>query len=674
MKKITLLIIFMIMCFTAQAQFPEGFETAVPPSGWTSFIGTNGEGTGQDWKTSTSAASGSQAAYISYENVANEAEDWLVTSQFTPTAAANILTFQQRQAFASAYGSTYTIRVSTASQTTHADFTIVDTQSESDFTTVYSAHNVDLSAYNDTPIYVAFVMTNDDGDSWYVDDVDLIADATAPDCASNPTPAVGAVGVEIISGGNIDIAWDAPTTGDPATSYEVFWGTTSGDLTSLGDLSATTVQITNIDYSTTYYWMVVPKNVGGSATGCTEWSFTTEDPPPPPPNDTLAGAIPITPAAEGTGCNAAQFTLNFSTDGTTDSGMDGTCNTTDTGLDQFFTWTATTEGLLWNDGSPGNPGIIIRDTAGNEIACAETFATDNTTLTGWDIGDDLIIQIYDFGTSVSDVAFCLEEYTPPAPIVPNYNETFDSFSFLPDTWTEASGAYGTPTGSSGSFAGDDFINDASHVNGQSARINIYGSSIDEYLISPVFNLSGGTYYLNYDIALTEWDDTTSATLGSDDYLALLVTQDGGSSWQELSRWDASTEISNEGQSATEFTLSGYGAEVQFAFYANSGSSDSGIDNDLFIDNFQITSETLGTATYTLEGFTLYPTIVKEALNFRSQNNVEAITVFNLLGQKVFSGAPNTNNSSINLSKLRPGVYVVKVSAEGKTGSYKIIKE
>jgi len=27
-----------------------------------------------------------------------------------------------------------------------------------------------------------------------------------------------------------------------------------------------------------------------------------------------------------------------------------------------------------------------------------------------------------------------------------------------------------------------------------------------------------------------------------------------------------------------------------------------------------------------------------------------------------------------LSNLRPGVYVVKVSAEGKIGSYKIIKE
>ena len=279
MKKITLLLLFMIMCFTAQAQFPEGFETAVPPSGWTSFIGTNGEGTVENWKTSTSAASGSQAAYISYENVANEAEDWLVTSQFTPTAAANILTFQQRQAFTSAYGSTYTIRVSTASQTTHADFTIVDTQSESDFTTVYSAHNVDLSAYNGTPIYVAFVMANDDGDSWYIDDVDLIANAMAPNCVTNLSPVQDATSVNN-NGRQVILSWDAPSVDnnhDAHTSYEIMFGTTSGDLTSLGSLAptATSVTITGVDYDTTYYWMIVPSNVGGGASGCSEYSFTT---------------------------------------------------------------------------------------------------------------------------------------------------------------------------------------------------------------------------------------------------------------------------------------------------------------------------------------------------------------------------------------------------------------
>jgi hypothetical protein len=294
MRKITLsALLTLLSCTMLFAQFPEGFETSVPPEGWRTFIGVNGEGTGFDWTTTTIAASGSQAAFVRYEPVANQAEDWLVTPQFTPTAAANILTFQQRLSFSFAdFGTVYTVRVSTASQTDHADFDIVDTQTETDFGTVYSAHNVDLSAYNGVPIYVAFVMTNNNGDNWYVDDVDLIADANPPTCASNPTPADGATDVDV-SGGAVVIAWDAPTTGDPATSYEVFWGTTSGDLTSLGSLSNTTVSITGIEFSTTYYWSIVPSNVGGSATGCAEWSFTTEAAPPPPANDACEDATAV---------------------------------------------------------------------------------------------------------------------------------------------------------------------------------------------------------------------------------------------------------------------------------------------------------------------------------------------------------------------------------------------
>jgi hypothetical protein len=259
--------------------------------------------------------------------------------------------------------------------------------------------------------------------------------------------------------------------------------------------------------------------------------------------------------------------------------------------------------------------------------------------------------------------------SPSPPIVPNYS---DDFSNYPGDWAEANGAYGLPAGASSNFTSGIFANDSNNSNGASAKVNIYGTLIDEYLISPKFNLSGGTYYLNYEIALTVFDETTSATLGDDDYLALLVTQDEGSTWQEISRWDANTAISNTGQSAAEITLSGYGADVQFSFYAFSDTSNE--DNDLFIDNFQITTGTLGTETNTLEDFTLYPTIVKEEVNFRSQNKVESITVFNLLGQKVFSEAPNTNNSSINVSNLRPGIYLVKVKSGNSIGSYKIIKE
>jgi hypothetical protein len=119
-------------------------------------------------------------------------------------------------------------------------------------------------------------------------------------------------------------------------------------------------------------------------------------------------------------------------------------------------------------------------------------------------------------------------------------------------------------------------------------------------------------------------------------------------------------------------LSGYGASVQFAFYAFSDTSNE--DNDFFIDNFQITSSTLGVDDNTLEGFSLFPTIVKQNLNFTSLNEVEEISVFNLLGQQVFSSKLNVSNSSIDLSTLRCGIYIVKVKVGDKTGTYKIIKE
>lgn len=146
-----------------------------------------------------------------------------------------------------------------------------------------------------------------------------------------------------------------------------------------------------------------------------------------PGNDTLEGAIPITPSPENNGC-ASVFNLPFSTDGTTDSGLQGSCNAS--GLDQFFSWTATSLGLYFSSQSPGNPGIVIWNTDGTQqYTCGSTFSSE--TLSGWEIGDDLIIQIYDFTpTTLSDVAFCLEimNITPPPPAPVSFSS--QSFSSL----------------------------------------------------------------------------------------------------------------------------------------------------------------------------------------------------------------------------------------------------
>ena len=136
-----------------------------------------------------------------------------------------------------------------------------------------------------------------------------------------------------------------------------------------------------------------------------------------------------------------------------------------------------------------------------------------------------------------------------------------------------------------------------------------------------------------DVGITDYLTTEADAEGmdaGDDYVALVFSEDDGASWSELHRWDSTSGLTNAAEAMPEVPISSTSSTAKFALYAYSGVS--GADYDFHVTNFQITTTTLGTATNTLEGFTLYPTIVKEALNFRSQNNVEAITVFNLLGQ------------------------------------------
>lgn len=135
-----------------------------------------------------------------------------------------------------------------------------------------------------------------------------------------------------------------------------------------------------------------------------------------PANDLITGAIPIQPSPQGTGCASETFLLEFTSDRTTDSGKSGSC--TSSGLDQFFTWTATHTGLYFYSGSIGDPGITIWDSTGTtELLCTDTFAQE--ILFGWEIGDELIIQIYDYQEALpSDVSFCLEvlDFVPPPPM------------------------------------------------------------------------------------------------------------------------------------------------------------------------------------------------------------------------------------------------------------------
>ena len=162
----------------AQAQFPESFTGATfPPTGWTTF--ETGPDASQQWVRITSPTNSAPgAAQIRYSVAGATNVDYLVTPQFTP-GAGDELSFWEREAFSPDYGSTFSVMVSTTTPDVAGFSTTLWTRGETPTFTSFTLRSVSLAAYVGTPIYIAFVNSNDDGDSWRVDDVDVSA---APFC------------------------------------------------------------------------------------------------------------------------------------------------------------------------------------------------------------------------------------------------------------------------------------------------------------------------------------------------------------------------------------------------------------------------------------------------------------------------------------------------------------
>jgi len=82
----------------------------------------------------------------------------------------------------------------------------------------------------------------------------------------------------------------------------------------------------------------------------------------------------------------------------------------------------------------------------------------------------------------------------------------------------------------------------------------------------------------------------------------------------------------------------------------------------------------GLADTVIDGFVMYPNPVENVLNLNAQNTIDAVNIYNLLGQKVLSATPSTTQAQIDMSALPTGAYIVKVQAGEQIGSYNLIKK
>jgi gliding motility-associated-like protein len=207
MKKITLLLLFILFSVTGYSQLSEGFESttgpdALPSTNWTLGSGNwavfdNGVGTVQRWGNTLvgTAFQGDNAAYVNRENLGTEglvSQDYLSTPLVTIPANGQLRFFAR--SFASGnQGTLYQIRVapSSASQTNPAAYNLVQQWTEETLSTTFNVYEekiVDLSAFASQQVYVSFVRVhtqlpggiNGAGDRWLVDNVNIVQRCLEP--------------------------------------------------------------------------------------------------------------------------------------------------------------------------------------------------------------------------------------------------------------------------------------------------------------------------------------------------------------------------------------------------------------------------------------------------------------------------------------------------------------
>ena len=235
--------------------------------------------------------------------------------------------------------------------------------------------------------------------------------------------------------------------------------------------------------------------------------------------------------------------------------------------------------------------------------------SDPYTINGLDYGTVYNIRIATYCSETDTSTFTdVVSFTTPCAAIPA--PWAEEFSTQPDAicWTKATALLtDTATVQSSSFGTSTswIYNAATSIDGNATgkmKINIHGTSKQDWLITPSIDLGDGstTYQLAFDVALTKWNNPTTAPASApDDRFAVLVSTDNGNTWSAenaiiFADNDEDTEhnfssLNTNFQKVVyklvdndENNLSGL---VRFAFYGESTATNG--DNDLYIDNVEV---------------------------------------------------------------------------------------
>lgn len=155
--------------------------------------------------------------------------------------------------------------------------------------------------------------------------------------------------------------------------------------------------------------------------------------------------------------------------------------------------------------------------------------------------------------------------------------------------------------------------------------------------------------------------------------SILYTADGGTTWEIQPIALPPSINKNNGGAVSKIQGSNDTADIFSIYFVDELNGWYIADNGVIV---YTTGDPLSVQSVNnaIEGFSFYPNPVQDHLLLKAKQKIDQVEVYNLLGQQLIMAKPNVSSYQLKLNSLKAGLYFIKVKSEGKTGTYKVVKE
>lgn len=730
MKKITFLIFAFISTFTfAQVGISENFDSGTP-AGWTdSYANTTTSPCAGNSERDNLWSSSTTGNLTSPNQVgASNGTDLTVSFDY------KIIDYTGGTATAAGWGSAE-LQYSTDDGAT---WTTVLTIDDANHTASTDCANMSVtipaaSLPNGSDVKLQVANTWVAGDYYfYVDNFSATQVVNDPPTCDSVLSATADVAIEG------DISWNAATGIPTGYNLTVGTTTGGSDILATTDVgNVTSYSLGTLSYSTTYYVTIQPYNGNGAATGCTEQTFVTEDAPPTGSlcsDPIVVGALPYNTSDDtanygddysgspgSSGCGSTFSYLNgddvvyaytatsdtsiniaISSLGGTYSGAFVYTDCADIGAScvaGYATGSSSSDFDFDLDVTNGTTYYIVISTWPSPQSVTYTLdITENTctdaTVTYTVVSDCdnsggffIDVEITDMGTAtditVSDDQGSASQAVTSASTVqfgPYVNATDVIFTIADDNDANCTQNSSSLTQAACPPENDDCSGaimltpgaafDTNPVAGQTNLGATASEVADASIPAPACaSYSGGDVWYAVTVPadgnLTIETNADPTGAGGDSGMAVYTGTCGA-----LALFECDDDDSPDGTYSLVSIEAADGLANQTVYvrvweYGNNATID-----------FQVSaySATLSTNSFELNGFKYYPNPVNDMLSLEAQNNIQNVSVYNMLGQEVVRISPNMVETQVDMSALQVGAYFVKVTINNATKTIKVLKK